>query len=112
MSNDQDIIANLILLGALEVSGIDIETGEPLYNFTSKLEYINPDLHNEMSTYFSRETMALWQHGFIAMDITQKDPEITLLPKAFNKKEVDRLEENNKYSLKEIIRIMMKDKDK
>ena len=46
------------------------------------------------------------------MDITQKDPEITLLPKAFNKKEVDKLEENNKYSLKEIIRIMMKDKDK
>jgi hypothetical protein len=53
--------------------------------------------------------MALWQHGFIAMDITQKDPEIKLLPKAFNKKEVEKLEENNKYSLKEIIRIVMKD---
>jgi hypothetical protein len=112
MSDDQDIIANLILTGALEVSGIDIETGEPLYNFTSKLQYVNPDLHNEMSTYFSRETMALWQHGFIAMDITQKDPDIKLLPKAFNKKEVNKLEENNKYSLKEIIRIIMKDKDK
>jgi hypothetical protein len=112
MSDDQDIIANLILLGALEVAGIDIDTGEPLYNFTSKLQYVNPDLHNEMSTYFSRETMALWQHGFIAMDITQKDPEIKLLPKAFNKKEVEKLEENNKYSLKEIIRIVMKDQDK
>jgi hypothetical protein len=112
MSDDKDIIANLILLGALEVSGIDIETGEPLYNFTSKLQDINPDLHNEMSTYFSRETMALWQHGFIAMDITQKDPEIKLLPKAFNKEEVEKLEENNRYSLKEIIRIVMEDRDK
>ena len=107
MSNDKDIIANLILLGALEVSGIDIETGEPLYNFTSKLQDINPDLHNEMSTYFSRETMALWQHGFIAMDVTAKEPTINLLPKAFNKEEVDKLKENNKYTLKEIIRIIM-----
>jgi len=109
MSDDKDVIANLILLGALEVAGIDIDTGEPLYNFTSKLQDVSPDLHNEMSTYFSRETMALWQHGFIAMDITQKDPEIKLLPKAFNKKEVEKLEENNRYSLKEIIRIVMKD---
>ena len=109
MSDDKDVIANLILLGALEVAGIDIDTGEPLYNFTSKLQDVSPDLHNEMSTYFSRETMALWQHGFIAMDITQKDPEIKLLPKSFNKKEVEKLEENNKYSLKEIIRIVMKD---
>ena len=52
--NNDDIIANLILTGALEVAGMDIETGEPLYNFTSKLQDDNPDLHNEMSTYFSR----------------------------------------------------------
>jgi hypothetical protein len=109
MSDDQDIIANLILTGALEVAGIDIDTGEPLYNFTSKLQDVSPDLHNEMSTYFSRETMALWQHGFIAMDITQQDPEIKILPKAFNKKEVSKLTDENKYSLKEIIRIVMKD---
>jgi hypothetical protein len=32
MSDDKDVIANLILLGALEVAGIDIDTGEPLYN--------------------------------------------------------------------------------
>jgi hypothetical protein len=107
MSDNQDIIANLILSGALEVAGIDIETGEPLYNFTSKLEYVNPELHNEMATYFTRETMALWQHGFIAMDVTQKEPTINLLPKAFNKEEVDKLKENNKYTLKEIIRIIM-----
>ena len=67
--NNDDIIANLILTGALEVAGMDIETGEPLYNFTSKLEYVNPELHSEMATYFTRETMALWQHGFIAMDV-------------------------------------------
>lgn len=112
MSDEKDIIANLILVGALEVAGIDIETGEPLYNFTSKLKDINPDLHNEMSTYFSRETMALWQHGFIAMDVTKVDPEIRLLPKAFNKEEVDKLADNNRYTLKEIIRIVIENQEK
>jgi hypothetical protein len=112
MSDKNDIIANLILTGALEVSGIDMETGEPLYNFTSKLESVNPELHNEMSTYFSRETMALWQNGFISMDVTKKDPTIKLLPKSFDKEEIDKLTENNKYSLKEIIRIIMEDQDK
>jgi hypothetical protein len=105
--NNDDIISNLILSGALEVAGMDMETGEPLYNFTSKLEYVNPELHSEMATYFTRETMALWQHGFIAMDVTQKEPTINLLPKAFNKEEVEKLKENNKYTLKEIIRIIM-----
>jgi hypothetical protein len=112
MKDDKSIIDNLILTGALEVAGIDLETGEPLYNFTSKLESINPELHNEMSTYFSRETMTLWQHGFISMDVTQKDPELKLLPKAFDKAEVDKLADSNKHSLKEIIRIFMEKEQK
>ena len=107
MSDDNEFIESLILSGALEVAGIDMETGEPLYNFTDKMKNVNPELHNEMSTYFSRETMALWQYGFISMDITMPNPMIKLTPKAFEQEEVDKLDKNNKYTLKEIIRIMM-----
>lgn len=107
MSEDNEMIEQLILSGALEVAGIDMETGEPLYNFTDKLKDINPELHNEMSTYFSRETMALWQYGFISMDITMSNPMIRLTPKAFNKDEVEKLDKKNQYTLKEIIRIMI-----
>ena len=32
---------DLILSGALEVAGVDIDTGEMLYNFTEKLKDIN-----------------------------------------------------------------------
>lgn len=107
MSEDNEMIEQLILSGALEVAGIDMETGEPLYNFTDKLKDVNPELHNEMSTYFSRETMALWQYGFISMDITMPNPMIRLTPKAFNKDEVEKLDKKNQYTLKEIIRIMI-----
>lgn len=105
--DENEIIEDLILNGGLEVAGIDIETGEPLYNFTSKLKEINPQLHNEFSHYFTSETMALWQYGFISMDITEPNPLVTLLPKAFNREEVDKLDKNHQYTLKEIIRIIM-----
>jgi hypothetical protein len=105
--NEDQLISDLILSGALEVAGIDMETGEPLYNFTQKLIDINPELHNEMSTYFSQEAMALWQHGFISMDVTEKNPVVKLLPKAFDREEVEKLDKNHQYSLKEIIRLLM-----
>ena len=38
MSDSGDKIEELILSGALEVSGIDIDSGEMLYNFTDKLK--------------------------------------------------------------------------
>jgi len=48
MSEAGDKIEDLILSGALEVSGIDIDTGEMLYNFTDKLKDINPDLFKNL----------------------------------------------------------------
>lgn len=107
MQEENDFLEELILSGALEVAGIDMDTGEPLYNFTEKLKDVNPTLHSEVSTYFSRETMALWQYGFITMDITSPNPLINITPKAFNKEEVDKLDPQHQYSLKEIIRILM-----
>ena len=111
MKEENELIEQLILSGALEVAGIDMDTGEPLYNFTEKLEKVNPELHSEVSTYFSRETMALWQYGFLTMDVTVPNPFIYLTPKAFDKEEVEKLDPNHQYTLKEIIRLMTSEKD-
>ena len=46
MAEEDNIIDNLILQGALQPAGIDLETGEMLYNFTETLKEINPELHN------------------------------------------------------------------
>lgn len=108
MSDENDIIQDLILQGALEFAGIDIDTGDVLYNFTDKLKDIHPQLHNEQSKYFAAETMALWENGFISMDITDSNPLVTLTPKAFNVDEVAKLNKDHQYTLKEIIRIIMK----
>ncbi len=104
---ESSIIDNLILNGALEAAGIDIETGEMLYNFTEKLKDVDPLMHDEFQRYFSSETMALWEHGFIDMDLTLDEPIVSLTQKAFDTNEVMRLEKNHQYTLKEIIRIIM-----
>jgi hypothetical protein len=107
VSEEDKMIEDLILQGALQIAGIDIESGEMLYNFTDKMKTINPSLHDEFSKYFSVETMALWQHGFLDMDVTDKNPMVRLTPKALNKEEVAKLNKNHQYTLKEIIRILL-----
>ena len=112
MSNfdyEQSAIEQLILQGALEVSGIDIETGEPLYNFTDKLKDVNPELHNEYSMYFTRETMALWEHGFLDINLTDANPVVRLTEKAFNTDEIAKMDKDRQYTLKEIIRIILQE---
>lgn len=109
MSEEDEIMEQLILNGALEFAGIDIETGETLYNFTDKLKDVDPVLHNEFYTYFSKETMALWEHGFIEMDVTDDNPMVKLTEKAFDMNEVLKMDKEHQYTLKEIIRIVLKD---
>ena len=108
MEEEDKMIEDLILKGALEVSGIDIETGELLYNFTHKLKDVSPELDQEMQTFFSQEMMFLWENGFVEMDITEKDPVVRLTEKAFNNKEVLKLDKTKQYTLKDIIRQLRK----
>jgi hypothetical protein len=108
--DEDDAIDQLILAGALEVSGIDMDTGEPIYNFTEKLIDISPELHREVSLYFSRETMSLWSNGFLDMDVTEKNPIVTLTPKALDQEAVSKLSKESQATLKEIIRVILLDK--
>jgi len=107
MNEEYKLIEDLILSGALEISGIDIDTGEMLYNFTKKLLLVNPDMYDEFQNYLESEAMILWQNGFINMDITSKNPMISLTNKAFNELEVLKLNKTSQYTLKEIARILL-----
>ena len=108
--DEDDAIDQLILSGALEIAGIDIETGEPIYNFTEKLIEVSPELHKEVSIYFSRETMSLWSDGFLDMDVTEKNPIVRLTSKALDQSEVEKLSKDKQYTLKEIIRVISLDR--
>ena len=106
MSEAGDRIEELILNGALEVSGVDIDTGEMLYNFTDKLKDISPELFKDMSDYISTETMYLWSEGFLDIDVTEINPMVRLTEKALDDSEISKLSKEKQLTLREIIRII------
>jgi len=106
MSEAGDRIEELILSGALEFSGVDIDSGEMLYNFTDKLKDISPELFKDMSDYISTETMYLWSEGFLDIDVTEINPMVRLTPKAFDDSEISKLSKEKQLTLKEIMRII------
>jgi hypothetical protein len=106
MSESGDRIEELILSGALEFSGVDIDSGEMLYNFTDKLKDISPELFRDMSDYISTETMYLWSEGFLDIDVTEINPMVRLTPKAFDDSEINKLSKEKQLTLREIMRII------
>jgi hypothetical protein len=110
MNFEDDEIQRLIDLGALEFVGVDLETEEPLYRPTDILKSIDPDLSKEMSIYFLQTTMRLWEKGFINMDVTAKDPSVTLAEKSFNAELIDSLPKEEKTIMQEIIRVLSEKK--
>lgn len=104
--NEDKFMEELILNGSLEFSGIDQESGEVLYRFTDKLKYFSPELQNESNLYFTQEMMELWEYGFIEMDITKKNPMISITKKALNDEEIKNLKTSNRLTLKEIIKFL------
>ena len=106
MSNEFDIVDNLILNGGLEFAGKDSETGEPLYRPTDRLKDLDNKLSEEMSIYFSEVVLKLWQNGFIDMDVTQKDPVVKLGPKSFDLASIKSLPKDERVVVEQIVKVL------
>lgn len=65
MSEVNDIIEQLILVGAVEVAGLDSKTGEFMYSFTPKASEIFPEFHEHMTNHYHAAIMELWNEGYI-----------------------------------------------
>ena len=97
-------LVNLIDKGAVSFEGLD-ESGEPIYRFTEKLKDVAPDLYNMHMSMLNSEIMALWEKGFVDMDLFEENPVVKLTAKAFDKDEVKKLNETLYDFLKQIKRI-------
>lgn len=90
MDIDPNSIEHLILEGAVEVAGMNLETGEMMYTFTPELENINPELYGAVSDYIYGAILSVWTKGFIDMDALDPQAMVTLTPKAFDSDAIDR----------------------
>ena len=104
---EEPTIEDLLLAGAIEVYGVDSETGEFLYNFTNKMQDIMPELYKEHINDVHNEVMYFWEVGAVEMtEMESNNPKIRLTEKAFDEDFIASLPESKKNSLKEIKRIL------
>lgn len=106
MSRENDAIEYLILNGALEVAGLDTETGEPLYNFTPKLKEVMPELYDEHLNALNSDLMNLWEKGFLNINFFETEPSVKLTEKAWDFIEIAKLPKKDQLCLQEIVRIV------
>lgn len=97
-------IDKLILSGALEVCGIDADTGEFMFKFTDKLEQHNKELYDVHMQQVYDEIMYFWEKGFINIDdFFSKNPIIELTDKCFDKSAVAELPKAMRFRLQTMI---------
>lgn len=107
MKEEDLVIEQLILDGALEFGGIDVASGEILYTFTNKLKEIMPELYNEHLNFVNSEIMYLWEFGFLSIEnLADKNPKVTLTVKAYDQDKIKELSPDKQRSLYEIKRIL------
>lgn len=105
--DDMDsVIEDLMIQGAIQVTGIDSETGEFLYTFTEKLAEINPKIYKAMVDDFQMSIMRLWEAGFLSMDITAKNPLVRATEKVFDTNAISKLSRNDQITLEDILNKM------
>jgi hypothetical protein len=96
------MIEKLILIGAMEVSGMN-EEGEFLYGFTPKLKEINPELFTLIQNTINDGIMSLWVDGYLDVDMMADEPLVRLTEKCFDEEALNELDENRRKFLDGII---------
>lgn len=94
MEPELTYIDNLILSGALQVAGID-ENGQFSYQFTEKLEEVDPNLKNRIEQSFYEAVMYLWNEGFLFVASSEGSGEavVTVTQKALDASSINNLSE-------------------
>jgi len=105
-NNEDELIKNLILQGALEVAGVDSETNELLYTVTSKMQEVMPDMYEDHLTQVNRDLLNLWEKGYVNIDFLLAEPMVTISEKGLDKSEVSKLTKPEVWALEEVKRLL------
>jgi hypothetical protein len=103
---DPEIFDMLLLNGAIEVSSIDPISGEFLYSMTDKMNELMPELYEEHMNEVNGQIMALWEDGFLKIDLFDTNPMVVLTEKAFDIKELLKMDTESLEYLNEIKRLL------
>lgn len=90
MDMDDEMIERLILDGIVEFAGLD-KDGEMLYSFAPNIEKLAPFIFEAIMNEHRNDVTALWQEGFLDMDVTKDNPVVKITPRALNEEALNSL---------------------
>jgi hypothetical protein len=94
--NSNYSLEELILMGVVEASGIDAETGDMLYAFSESMLNEYPEINKRWQEAFHKELMFYWENGLIDMNVTSANPTIRITPKGVSEEGLSCLSINQK----------------
>lgn len=96
-------IEDLILNGAVEVSGIDQESGEFLYSFTEKIKDVMPELFEKKIAFIKDQLMYFYEIGMMEIhNPISPNPLFALTELAFDEELIRELPPDKQKALEEI----------
>ena len=107
-NNEDELIKNLILQGALEVAGVDSETNELLYAITPKMQEVMPDMYEDHLKTVNRDLLNLWEKGYVNIDFFLPDPVVTISEKGLDNNEISKLTKPEIWALEEVKRLLQR----
>jgi len=107
-NNEDELIKNLILEGALEVAGVDSETNELLYSITPKMQEVMPDMYEDHLKTVNRDLLNLWEKGYVNIDFFLPDPVVTISEKGVDQAEISKLTKPEIWALEEVKRLLQR----
>jgi hypothetical protein len=101
----------LVMKGLVQVSSIDAETGEFLYQISDELRDALPGIKEETERMFLEQLDSLWIKGFVSMDKTLENPIVSLTELAFDDTSVKKLAFEERVTLYTVMEAMRQNRD-
>lgn len=105
-SDESEFFDSLLLCGAIEVVTINPVNGEFLYNITPKMKDIFPEIYYEHLNKIDSDIKALWELGFLDINIFEENPTVYLTQKALAIDQIEELPQDLSETLDEIKRLL------
>jgi hypothetical protein len=77
-NEDNELFERLILMGAVEPAGMDMDSGEMLFSFSPELSKVSPELANAVTEHFTSVVMTLWSKGFLNIETSEESEDLTI----------------------------------
>jgi hypothetical protein len=106
VADPDSTITFLLNSQALEIVGINDETGQLLYEFTPLIREVMPELYENHCQYVYQRALELWEKGLVDIDFLADEPRVSINEAGYLSLELRSSTADDRHFLRELDRIL------